>query len=123
MKSAVSSSDQAFDWNHCRKEIIEEHKHATTETDRVTLLDLYKMLMDAVERQAKLSKEDRAKFTEARSQEYNLLLIREAMIGRTDGLVNPTVMRRITAREVAAGRMAPDDELHTMSFAVAEGGR
>jgi hypothetical protein len=51
---------------------------------------------------------------------YNLLLFREAMIGRTDGLIDPTVMARITAREVAAGRMTPDDEMHTLSVAGAE---
>src|SRR5262249_24188308 len=78
------------------------------------------MLMDSVERQAKFSGEDRAEFKKLRSQEYNLLLIREAMIGRTDGLLDPMVMKRITAREVAAGRMTPDDELHTTSVEAAE---
>jgi hypothetical protein len=113
---------QPFDWGRFRKEIIEEHKHATTETDRVTLLGLYKTLMDHVERGAKFSEEDRAGFKELRSQEYNLLLIQEATMigGRTDGLLDPTVMKRITAREVAAGRMASDDGLHTLSVAGAE---
>jgi hypothetical protein len=120
MKLAAEKSDQLFDWGQFRKEIIEEHKYATTETDRVTLLNLHKTLMDSVERQSKFPADDRAEFKKLRSQEYNLLLFREAMIGRTDGLIDPTVMARITAREVAAGRMTPDDEMHTLSVAGAE---
>jgi hypothetical protein len=76
--------------------------------------------MDSVERQAKFSAEDRAEFKKLRSQEYNLLLFREAMIGRTDGLLDPTAMKRITAREIAAGRITSDDEMHTLSVVGAE---
>src|SRR5215472_10249165 len=95
IKSAASKPDQPFDWRHFRKEIIEEHKLATTEQDRVTLLGIYKIMMDSVDRLTNFSAEDRAAFRQARSREYKLLLIQEAKIGRTDGLLDPTAMKRI----------------------------
>jgi hypothetical protein len=58
-----------------------------------------------------------ADFRKARLQDYNLLLIKEAMIGRIDGNVPPDKLAAITRREVAAQRMSPEDELH--KFAVA----
>jgi hypothetical protein len=52
-----------------------------------------------------------------RSQYYNLLLIKEATIGRTDGNIPPDKLAAITRREVAAGRMSPDDDLHKLAVA------
>jgi len=36
------------------------------------------------------------------------------MIGKTDGLIDPIVMKAITDREVAAGRMLENDELRNL---------
>jgi hypothetical protein len=47
---------------------------------------LYKSIMDAVERN-NIGPTEMAKFQELRQQEYNLLLINEAMIEKTDGLI------------------------------------
>lgn len=58
---------------------------------------------------------DLEEIRKARDQEYILLLIREAMIGQTDENLDPFKMLAITTREVRAGRMREDDELHKLS--------
>ncbi len=81
------------------------------------MLGIHKALMDAVERGAGFTAEDMEKFKETRRGDYNLLLIREAMIGETDGNINPQKMGEITRREVESGRMAPDDDFHKLAVA------
>jgi hypothetical protein len=100
-----------------REEITRAHKAATTEAERVLCLGMFKLLADTVE--ARLRPEALPDWRKVRSQYYNLLLIQEAIIGRTDGLIPPDKMAAITRREVAAGRMSPDDEMHKL-FAVAD---
>jgi hypothetical protein len=55
-----------------------------------------------------------------RLRDYHTLLIVEAVVGRTDGLVDPIKMAEITGREVIAGRMIADDEVHKLALAGAE---
>jgi hypothetical protein len=98
-----------------REEITLAHELATTEAERVLCLQLFKAVADAVERQ--LGPEALPDWRKVRSQYYNLLLIKEAMIGRTDGNIRPDKLAAITRREVAAGRMSPDDEMHTLAVA------
>jgi uncharacterized membrane protein YebE (DUF533 family) len=52
----------------------------------------------------RLPPENAEKFRETRRQDYNLLLINEAVAGRTDGHVDPVELRAITQRDVAASR-------------------
>jgi hypothetical protein len=106
-----------LEWRKIRNDIHEEHERATTTADRVALLDIHKALMDAVELGAGFTAEDMEKFKETRRKDYNLLLIREAMIGATDGNINPQKMGEITRREVEAARMAPDDKFHKLAVA------
>jgi hypothetical protein len=106
-----------WDWRQIRKDIHDEHDRATTTADRVALLAIYKSAMDAVERNADFTPEDMERFKKARRQDYNLLLIREAMIGKTDGNINPQKIGEITRREVESGRMAPDDDFHKLAVA------
>ena len=103
-----------IDWRQLRKEIIEEHKSAANTKDRVALLAIYKAVMDAVERQSLVS--DLAAFQKARNQDYSLLLVSEAMIGVTDGNVNADKLLEVTSREVAAGRLDRNDELHRLAL-------
>src|ERR1700730_4101108 len=104
-----------LDWQKIRNDVHEEHERATTTADRVALLDIHKALMDAVERGAGFTAAELEKFKETRRGDYNLLLIREAMIGAPDGNINPQKMGEITRREVEAGRMAPDDDFHKLA--------
>jgi hypothetical protein len=107
----------ALDWRKMRDQIHEAHEMARSTADRVLCLNLHKTVMDAVERQQLVEPHNLDEFRKARRQDYNLLLIKEVMIGRTDGNVDPVRMAEITRREVAAGRMAADDEMHEIAVA------
>lgn len=87
---------------------------ATTTEDRVILLSVHKTLMDAVERNC-VAPDKLAEFRTLRMQDYRLLLISEAIIGRTDGMIDPVKIVAISQREVNAGRLPSDDELHTLA--------
>jgi hypothetical protein len=104
------------DLRRVRDEIHQAHDEATTEQERVLCLALHKAVMDAAERNA-IEPTDLVRFRKTRREDYNLLLIKEAVIGRTDGNVPPDRMASITRREVAAGRMSPEDELHKLAVA------
>ncbi len=110
----------SLDWRNAREDIIAEHRQATTTADRVTCLKLHQAIMDAMER-SNVAPENMAQFQKTRGQDYNMLLVSEAIIGRTDGNVPPDKMVEITTREVNAGRMKPDDELHVLAVNGANG--
>jgi hypothetical protein len=102
-----------LDWVRMRNEISEEHERAATAEERVICLQLHKAVMDAVERQA--PPEILANFKKTRLEDYNRLLVSEALIGCTDGNVDPTKLLEITRREIAAGRMSPDAKVHELA--------
>ncbi|MDQ0319687.1 hypothetical protein QO002_001825 [Pararhizobium capsulatum DSM 1112] len=104
-----------IDWRQAREEIHDAHDLATNAAERVLCLGVHKAIMDAVERHGAVS--DVECFRKTRRQDYNLLLIKEVMIGKTDGLIDPIALAEITGREVAAGRMPPDDEFHKLATA------
>ena len=106
-----------LNWRQAREDIHEAHDAADTEPVRVLCVSMHKTIMDAVEREGLVEEHMLADFREARRQDYNFLLIKEAMIGRTDGNVLPDKLAAITRREVAAGRMSADDELHKLAVA------
>ena len=120
-KLQLQMQRRELDWREAREDIHAAHENATTEAQRVLCLGLHKAVFDAVERDdGAIIPGGIEDFRRTREQDYNLLLIKEAMIGRTDGQIDPTMMKRITDREVIAGRMAADDELHKLSVAGAE---
>lgn len=101
-------------------QISDEFESAKTEEMRVILLGLFETTMDIVERRT--AAEDLEQFKTLRRQFYNGLLIREAFVGEED--VSPEILDAVTQREVAAGRMSPDDELRKLAQAgvFAQGG-
>jgi hypothetical protein len=103
-------------WTKIRDEIHDEYKQAST-ADRVILLDIYKAMMDIVE--PNIGPADLDAFRTARRQDYNLLLISECIVGGGD--VSPEAIEAVTRREVAAGRMAADDELRRLAIIGPEG--
>jgi hypothetical protein len=117
--SALSKAGGKIDWREMREEILTEHENAPTAADRVLCLKLHAALMNLMERTV-VEPENLEKFRETRSQEYALMLIKEAMIGQIDGNIDPLKMSSITTREVRDGRMSPDDGLHTLAVAGAE---
>jgi hypothetical protein len=96
-----------MEFTKIRDEIHEEHERATTTEERVTLLKIFTAVMDQVERSG-LSPDDLEQLRAARLQDYRLLLVRESLIGEK---VSPDILFEVTEREIAAGRMAPDDDL------------
>lgn len=99
-----------LDWRRFREEIHAAHDKAATTEERVTLLELHRLLMDQVERALSDPDEIRS-FKEVRRQDYRLLLIKECTVG---GNISPAAMATVTEREVAAGRMPEDDEFRSL---------
>jgi hypothetical protein len=115
LQAEIAVDGAPLDWTRRREELHAEHRFATTTHDRETLLAAYKTLMDRVEKH--IRPEDLEEFKELRRQDYNLLLFREGMIGNYTDILDTHVMAAITSREVAAGRMSPDDGLHKLAVA------
>jgi hypothetical protein len=106
------SAASTLDWRATRDEIHELHKQATTSEERGALLAIYKAVMDLAERSATISDID--KFREARQSDYNLFLIREA--ADEAGNIVPETLLAVTEREIAAGRMAKDDDMRRLAL-------
>jgi hypothetical protein len=108
-----------LDWKRIREEVHDEHERATTTAERVALLSIHKALLDKVERDTDFAPEDLETFKTTRRQDYNLLLIQEAIIGRdvADTNIDPQKLAVITEREVKAGRMTANDDLHKLAVA------
>jgi hypothetical protein len=102
----------SLDWRGIREKIHELFGQVATE-ERVILLRVFTAVMDAVERQGfKGRPDDLAIFRETRRKDYNLLLTMETVV---EGNVSPDLLDMVTAREVAAGRMSPDDTLRKLA--------
>ena len=114
---SASTAGTSFDVPKIRQRIHAEFDKPVNETERELLLAIHKSVMDAFERQTR--QEDLTALQKVRRQDYNLLLIKEAKIGDhpDDGHISPQKLAKITTREVAAGRMSPDDEFHKLAVA------
>ncbi len=115
LRAETAVEGATLDWSRIRDEIHAEHDRATTARDREALLGVHKTIMDHVERN--IRPEDLEAFKKFRREDYNLLLIKEGMIGNDTNNLDTHVMALITNREVAAGRMSPDDEMHKLAAA------
>jgi hypothetical protein len=102
----------SLDWRAVREEIHDLFGQVAT-AERVTLLRIFTAVMDTVERQGfKGRPDDLAIFRETRRKGYNLLLAMETVV---EGNVSPDLLDMVTAREVAAGRMSPDDNMRKLA--------
>jgi hypothetical protein len=114
-----------FDWNQMRQDIVARVRAATTLAEREAGLTLYQQSMDAVEQALERQgwpKNDIEEFNETRRREYCLLLIEECTQvqppeNTEKGLLDPATLGAITTREVLAGRMHPDDDIHKLAIA------
>jgi hypothetical protein len=107
---SMQSEDTILDWEGFRDEIHHEFGKAKTSEEREFLLEAHKILNDQLERN--LDDPEYIKmFQEARLKDYRLLIAQECLVGTN---VSPQILDAVTRREVAAGRMAPDDELVTL---------
>lgn len=103
---------QGGDWREFRDEIAALHAEAATEEEFVTLLEAHSNLV-AVGPHA-YDAETWAKLLPITRGEYLNFLNREAL---EDGNINPVLLDRVTKREIAAGRMDPDDEHASLAAA------
>ncbi|MDP9421637.1 MAG: hypothetical protein M3Q19_02170 [Pseudomonadota bacterium] len=103
---------QGGDWMTFREEIARLHNEAKTQEEYVTLLEAHRNLIAVAE--DCYSPEKCAEIRRIAEGEYKLFLNIEAMEG---GSINPIMLDRITAREVDAGRLAPDDSFRQLAVA------
>jgi hypothetical protein len=102
------------DWGSARADIFKDFDRATTTSEREFCLGLHKSLMDAVEQTIDPGHID--EFRKTRAQDYRLLLIKEvAVLDRDAETIDPAKLAAITRREVDAGRLSADDELHKLA--------
>jgi hypothetical protein len=92
---------------------IHDLYEAATHDERGTLLAILNATMGLLERQT-TDPEAQERLRAARTADYNLLLMKESLEGEN---VSPARLLAATAREVAAGRMSPDDEMHKLAQA------
>lgn len=105
-------SGAPLDVTEIREEIVEAYKNANQESEETMLLQLHKVVMDNAERFLSADVLDQFRIT--RRQDYNFLLISKCLDGEN---VSPDLLHAVTQREVAAGRMTPDDELCQLAAA------
>jgi hypothetical protein len=103
---------ETLDWRALREEIHDEFERARSDEERSALLAVFKAVMDLVERSGEIPPEKLDLFRETRSKDYNLLIVRECLVGEN---VSVEKLDAVTQREVAAGRMAGDHALRTQA--------
>jgi hypothetical protein len=111
--AAVAEADLAY--AAATTEAERAHAMASTEADRVLCLEMFNVVSDEFERHIAAQQhdpEDLSKLREARRQYYLALVLHEASIEGIDGQFRPDRLAAIMTREVAAGRMSPDDDLY-----------
>ena len=92
------------------------HAAASTEAELVLCLFMFKQLLDISERYVAEhlpdDSEHFSKLRDAGQKWYLTLVLHEASIYSTDGYFRPDALAAILTREVAAGRLSPDNELY-----------
>jgi len=118
MNPEISSLHQRMaeggDWMKFREEIARLHNEAKTQEEYVTLLEAHRNLVAVAEHC--FPPDQCAQIRQIAFGEYKMFLNVEAMEGE---MINPVMLERITAREVAAGRLAADDEFRKLAEASA----
>ncbi|MCZ8100733.1 MAG: hypothetical protein O9972_22830 [Burkholderiales bacterium] len=101
-----------IEWLRRREEVIDLHSTSSSFEERSFLLGIYVALMNSVERAGAVN--DIEEFRDLREKEYNMMLITEATDGKN---IVPALLLAVTRREIAAGRMKADHELHELAEA------
>lgn len=105
------------DWSEARAlrdRIVAAHRSAECEADRVAMLFSFQALMDHVEQSEMLDESGLRQLAGLRRADYLMMLNLEAL---RDGNVDPDALDNVTAREVEAGRLAPNDEFRRLAAA------
>ena len=105
---ADAKAGRELDFRAIREGIHDLAERAKSEVEHVTLLQVYTVIMDAMESGGNVEPDNLEAFRKTRDQDYHLLLTREILIGENASV---ELTARITDREIAAGRMLQDDPL------------
>jgi hypothetical protein len=103
---------QGGNWREFQQEIARLHKEARTQEEYVTVLEAHRNLMAVAEHC--FPADQCAEIRKIGEAEYKLFLNVEAMEG---DMINPVMLDRITAREVAAGRMYAEEAFRKLAEA------
>ena len=111
-----SRSGGVSDWRYYNSEIVKAYRETSSSADRILLLQMRKVLMDAVEK-IQISPAELETFREISSNEYRLLLMSDAMENAQEGTISPTRIGEIVRREVEAGRLSESDDFAQLALA------
>jgi hypothetical protein len=103
-------SSAMTNWREIIEEINSEWERASTTEQRVSLLAMFKAIMDIAE--TTIAPEDLEKFREARARHYSTFVVQEALVGTN---VCVETLFAVTEREITAGRMLPDHTLRQLA--------
>ena len=103
-----TEAGKELDFRAVRDEIHAASELTTDPHERVVLLKLFHLVLDAAERSGNVAPENLDTFRQIRAKDYRLLLMREVLIGEN---VSTKLLNAVTQREVQAGRMSEQDEL------------
>jgi hypothetical protein len=113
--AAIAEAERAY--AAATTETERAHAAASTEVDLVLCLAMINFINEQFEEHVAAQQhdpEDLSELRKARHQYYMAFLAEEATIGNTSGQIDPRQMAAITRREVAAGRLSPDTDLHKL---------
>ena len=104
-----------FDFMAIRNEIHKEFEQTASSDKRVSLIKLFNAVADAVERTGGLTPPQLEQFRATRKADYKHLIVTEAQSGENWKSTFAHDLLEVTKREIAAGRMAPDDKMHQLA--------
>ncbi|HJY87022.1 MAG TPA: hypothetical protein VKE24_09315 [Candidatus Acidoferrales bacterium] len=108
--AAVAEADRAY--AAATTDAERAHALASTEAERVHCLGLFKLVQDINERYA-AEQPELSQLRELGRKYYLTIVAHEASIESTpEGYFRPDRLLAILTREVAAGRMSPDEKLY-----------
>lgn len=107
-KSREKYGGRPLHWPDLRERFFEEYKTAENDAHREGLLAIREAVLAETVRSGSVDADRMEEFADTVRKEYNLLLISECVV---DENIEPALLKRVTQREIAAGRMATDDEL------------
>ncbi|HEY3654004.1 MAG TPA: hypothetical protein VGL34_03360 [Steroidobacteraceae bacterium] len=122
LKMTEKVSPAVTDTQAIRDKIFEQFDAATSSKERDSLLAMFAATMDVAESWIAHSGTDQelAEFREKRADDYTKLLVKESTVdGTTNSTVSPEAFMAVTNREIAAGRMTPDDPIRQIAIKAA----
>jgi hypothetical protein len=106
------SAEILLGWREIRAKVHDEFDKAT-EKERCALLQLFTATMNIAE--ATIQPADLESFRKTRKEDYNRLIVKESVVGEN---ICAETAYAVTRREIAAGRMSPEDDLAKIAAAV-----